>query len=70
MDFMKRLQTNEEINLQTSGLLRQLTALDRKAQRFDRILRDVRIEIYDTFWHLIEVKNKELHVKKITTIVR
>jgi hypothetical protein len=57
---MKKRQTNEEIKFQTNSLAKQLTALDRKAQRFDRLIKDVRIEIYNTFWNLIEIKNKEL----------
>jgi len=59
---MKKRQTNEEIKFQTNNLVKQLTALDRKSQRFDRILKDVRVEIYNTFWHLIEIKNKELRI--------
>jgi hypothetical protein len=57
---MKKRQTNEEIKFQTNSLAKRLTALDRKAQRFDRLIKDVRIEIYNTFWNLIEIKNKEL----------
>jgi hypothetical protein len=57
---MKRLMAGEEVRLRTNSLVKQLTALDRKAQRFDHLLKNVRIEIYNTFWNLIEIKNKEL----------
>jgi len=40
-------------------LMRQLNVLDRRAQRYDRLLKDIRLGIYEIFWRLMEANIKK-----------
>lgn len=49
---------NHDIKPDLKSLMQQLIALDKETQKFDRILKDVRVETYETLWHLMEI-NKQ-----------
>lgn len=50
------------MDIRYKKLAQALTGLDKKAEELDGILQDVRVEINNVLWDLIEAgKNKELH---------
>lgn len=56
---MKKLQLNYNIEPKLKSLMQQLIILDKETQRLDRILKDIRVGIFNTLWSLMETKNKE-----------
>lgn len=50
------------MNMKPKQLIQALTDLDKKAQKLDEVLKDLRVEINNVFWDLIEAgKNKKFH---------
>lgn len=56
---MEKLQLNDNIEPKLKSLMQQLIILDEETQRLDRILKDIRVGIFNTLWSLMETKNKE-----------
>ena len=44
------------MKLDFTALTQRLTDLDKKAEEFDEALKDVRVEINDILWDLVELK--------------
>lgn len=47
------------MNMKPKQLIHALADLDKKAEEFDKLITDLRIEIHNVLWDLIELKTKE-----------
>ena len=47
------------MKLDFTALAQRLTDLDKKAQEIDEIVKDVRVELNNLLWDLVELKNSK-----------
>jgi len=57
--YSKKVIQVDSMNTMLKNLPQKLTDLGKKAEEFDKLLTNLRIEINDVLWDLVELKNSK-----------